>query len=111
MSETTSVYGASDDLIEVEGGIREEFYLSSDDDDGDILAFSTGVVLRIRYSRDGVWRISPLAGASRVEIRLAPADDEDNYSDVAVLLETPAWVVHGTGWAKSSIPGTGEVSP
>lgn len=55
-----TVNGASDDLIEIGGAIREEFTLQ-DDEGGDLLAFSNGVVLRIRYTDDGVWRIEPLS--------------------------------------------------
>jgi len=38
------VYGASDDLIEIKGDIREEF--SRYDSEGDYLAFSDGTVLK-----------------------------------------------------------------
>lgn len=95
----TYVYGASDDLIEIEGELREEFYLQNDDE-GDLLAFSTGVVLRVRYDDDGIWRVTPLAGSSRLEHVIAPTDDEDNYSDIVYLNETPEWVVHGINWVK-----------
>lgn len=95
-----TVYGSSDDLIEVEGDVREEFYVSQNDD-GDYLAFSSGVVLRIHYTNAGVWRITPVAGASRVTIDHAPEDDEDNYSDRATLHESASWVVHGIHWARA----------
>src|ERR1035437_3268732 len=93
-----TVYGASDDLIEVEGAIEEEFSYS-DDENGDLLAFSCGVVLRIRYTA-GVWRITPVSGAEMVRITQAPEDDDDNYSDRAVISTLTSWVVHGTGFAK-----------
>lgn len=98
----TVVYGASDDLIEIEGSLREEFYATSEvHDEGDLLAFSTGVVLRVRYDTDGIWRITPLMGRERCEHVIAPTDDEDHYSDRVYLAEPPKWVVHGTEWAKS----------
>jgi hypothetical protein len=95
-----TVYGASDDLIEIEGDIREEF--SASDVDGDLLAFSDGTLLRIRYTRDGVWRIETLVTAqSTLEIVPAPANDESNYSDRATLTGAPiTWVVRGSEWAK-----------
>lgn len=97
---SVTVYGASDDLIEVEGALREEFSaLDTDNDQGSILAFSNGVVLRVTYSKDGVWRIAPLAGGSRVTIDFAPTDDDDNYSDRARITEDVSWVVHGKEWA------------
>lgn len=94
-----TVYGASDDLIEVEGDINEEFTLSNDET-GDLLAFSNGVMLRVMYTDDGLWRILPLRGASRVTIDFADDADSDNYSDRATLTETAAWVVQGIAWAK-----------
>lgn len=97
---TITVYGASDDLIEVEGAIREEFNALSEDD-GSLLAFSNGVVLRVVYGDAGVWRITPVCGASRVNITLAPEDDEDNYSDRAVMEDDAAWVVFGKDIAKA----------
>lgn len=102
MDEPTRVYGASDDLIEIEGALREEFCATNEvHDEGDLLAFSTGVVLRVRYDSDGVWRLAPLVGASEVTVVPAPANDEDNYSDRVLLHEPPTWVVHGTEWAKA----------
>lgn len=100
----TVVYGYSDDLIEIEGPLTEELS-ARDHEDGDILAFSTGVVLRVRYDNDGVWRITPLSGADQVTIEQAPADDDDNYSDRATLAKTPAWVLRGTDWIVAE--GTG----
>ena len=100
MSETT-VYGASDDLIEVDGALSEEF---SATDDSAVLAFSNGVVLRIEYDRDGIWRVRPLAGASRVTVTVAPTDDDDNYSDRAVIHEEVVWVVRGTEFVKQKAP-------
>lgn len=101
------VYGASDDLIEVDGDVEAEFYalkIGEDEDDGGVLAFSDGTVLRIIYTRAGVWRITPVAiGVSVVDIVQAPEDNEDNYSDVATLTHshTIQWVVCGTEVAKA----------
>ncbi len=94
-----TVYGASDDLIEVEGDIREEFPATGEDD---LLALSNGVVLHVTYTDHGIWRIAPLAGGSRVTIDFAPTDDEDNYTDRATITERVSWVVHGTGWAQKT---------
>lgn len=91
------VYGASDDLVELEGDINEEFnYLglggADEQDSGGLLAFSNGVILRIVYTQEGVWRITTVKG--EVPLNQAPEDDEDNYSDVAFV--PPAdWCVFG----------------
>jgi hypothetical protein len=99
-----TVYGASDDLIEVEGDISEEFNYTGinsrpEDDEGDLLAFSDGTVLRIKFDHvRGGWRITPVVrGASNPVIEQA-AEDEEDATDKATL--DAAWVVHGIGWAK-----------
>jgi hypothetical protein len=97
------VYGSSDDLIEVEGAIREEFNYQQNgygQPSGDLLAFSDGTVLRIEYAAGGVWRITPVvSGSSEVQIVQAPEGDEDNYSDRATVSEA-RWVVQGIAMAK-----------
>ncbi len=45
---TVTVYGASDDLVEIEGDIRDELYAS--DNNPAHLAFSDGTVLSVEYS-------------------------------------------------------------
>lgn len=93
-----TVYGASDDLIEIEGDISEEFqYLDS----GDLLAFSDGTILDIEYRR-GIWRIVPVyRGRAALLINPAVEGDDDHYSDRVTLNGvTVDWVVHGVEWAR-----------
>lgn len=40
--------------------------------------------------------MTPIRGADRVTITVAPADDDDNYSDRAVITDPVEWVVLGT---------------
>lgn len=93
------IWGASDDLIEIEGDIDEELYYNEREntsDDENILAFSDGTVLGIRYGDPGVWRISKRAsGSSTCEIIQAPDNDDNNYSDVATLDASIHWIVRG----------------
>lgn len=91
------VYGASDDLIEVEGDIREEFALSGGDNDRRLLAFSNGVVLSITYGPGGIWRITPVVG--EIEVKQAPERDDDSYTDRAFVRGEITWVVYGTEMA------------
>lgn len=106
-----TVYGTSDDLIEVEGDIEEEFsaYNIADESEGDgvFLAFSDGTVLRVMYSNADIWRISPVVkGAAGLLINPAPEDDPDNYSDRAMLeypeRKTITWVVMGSKIGKQN---------
>ncbi len=99
-----TVYGASDDLIEVDGDISEEFgYKGADGhpntDDGDLLAFSDGTILRITYDSNGVWRITPVVrGSAQVSIEQVPEGDQDGTDRATV--DGAVWVVHGVAYAK-----------
>lgn len=94
------VYGASDDLVEVEGDIREEFNPSGNGPS--YLAVSDGTVLRIIY--DGIWHIDRIkVGASSIKKHNATDEDKD-YSDVVTLTgESPFdWVVFGDRFEAAS---------
>ena len=98
---TTTIYGASDDLIEVDGDLYEEFSYQ-DDGAGDLLGFSDGTLLRIRHDEEGVWRITPIRIGTKLEgVEQAPADDDKNYSDRATFSDNLAWVLHGGSYAKA----------
>ena len=107
---TITIYGASDDLIEVEGDISEEF--SSLGDDKNLLAFSDGTLLEVTYTQAGIWRINTLTlcVGTTYEKDEATADEgkrEDGtpaYSDRVTLTGFIAWVVHGSGWAQARQP-------
>lgn len=94
---TLRIYGASDDLIEVEGDIAEEFSATDTRGGVDYLAFSDGTVLQIKYDNDGVWRIALVArGVATFAKVEAPENDESNYSDEVTLTGDFAWVAHAT---------------
>lgn len=103
-SSMLTIYGASDDVIEVDGDISEEFtYLGKrhhpNSGDGDLLAFSDGTVLRVTFTASGVWRIAPVVrGSADLVIDQAPEGDDSNYSDRATL-SGAVWVVHGVDHA------------
>lgn len=99
------IYGASDDLIEVEGDISEEFPYY----DGDaLLAFSDGTLLSVRYDSFGIWRITPITkGRSRLTHIICSSDgfEDDDYSDQVHLfdeeLDEPiTWVLYGIDLAR-----------
>lgn len=103
MAELT-IYGASDDLIEVDGDIREEFTAN---DGPNLLAFSDGTLLDVRYSESGVWRINALSRcASTTYVKDEATADEGRredgtpaYSDKVTLDGFLTWVVHGETFA------------
>lgn len=98
---TLRVNGGSDDLIEIHGMISEEFKAYGGD--GYVLGFSDGTVLRIIYTPQGIWRITPVEpGAAVLHIEQAPEGDDENYSDVAILGGHPiTWVTCGTDLAQA----------
>lgn len=88
---TTTVYGCSDDLVELDGAIYEEFGAYDRDSR---LKFDNGAVLTVCYDRDGdgIWRIEnprdhPSVTITRCEDRLGYMNpDGDIYSDIAVVV-------------------------
>lgn len=95
-----TIYGASDDLVEVEGDIREEFSAYDYARENDFLmACSDGSLFRIRYG--GIWRITPVvAGSAKWIKHEAPEGDRDNYSDRVSTEDTIEWVSFGHEYAK-----------
>jgi hypothetical protein len=59
-----TIYGASDDLIEIEGDFREEFNWIPDEGESRLLACSDGTLLRVMYDSDGIWRLIKIASGA-----------------------------------------------
>lgn len=98
------IYGASDDLIEVDGDICEEFNALGDSfeggGDGGLLAFSDGTILKVIYGDEGIWRISPIVhGLADYSINQG-TDMDDDYTDRVTLTGEFAWVVYGSEYAR-----------
>lgn len=95
------IYGSSDDLIEIEGDIHEEFtalreFDNGDGEDGGFLGLSDGTVLRIEYSNEGIWRIQPIFKGSGEFSIVQGTNDDDDYSDVATVDATIRWAILGS---------------
>jgi hypothetical protein len=92
------IYGASDDLIEIEGDIREEFeaYKYDKEEKPAILAVSDGTLLKMWYDDDGIWRISRLVAGTAVFEKIEGDVEKDTPDIVTLTAETPIkWVVVG----------------
>ena len=86
----TEVYGASDDLIEVEGDVRGEH--CSDDV---FLIISDGTILKIKYGKDSmaVWEIRLIEkGTLFATIKPCFDEDADRYSDTAMFNSGVKWI-------------------
>lgn len=100
MSETITIYGASDDLIEIEGAFREEFsQYDPDENDEYTLAVSDGTLLGVYYDDEGIWRfpIIKKGMGSDVDKEEHDVSEENSYSDtVTITAEKIDWVVFGS---------------
>lgn len=95
----TVVYGASDDLVEVDGDVRGEvgFYTTREGESGCVF-LSDGTILRIAYDSNGIWRIAPIRKGDLFD-SIDVCGDEDpsrgnwSHSDLAKFKEgiTGAW--------------------
>lgn len=98
----TKIYGASDDLIEIDGAISDEV------NDGDSMSFSAsdGTKGTISYGNEGSWKISLTnKGKKFLGIVKSVGDDVEHifpdaigcssYSDVLILDEGIEWVKIG----------------
>ncbi len=93
---TVEITGYSDDCIEIDGDLREEWYSH---EGGSHLAFSDGTVLHIDFDPDGSgnWRIRRIkTGTAGYALTEASDDDEDVYTDTVTLTGDIRWVVHGS---------------
>jgi len=79
--ESVQVHGHSDDLIEFEGQFRAELQANYDSDT--LVVLSDGTVLRLEYNSQGIWKITTEAVGMDSSVRISPAPDEHDYSDVA----------------------------
>lgn len=107
MSETkeVTIYGASDDLVELSGAIYEEFphYRSGEL----LLAFNCGTRLAVTFDDEGCWRVAvrDLGRAEVVEHFTDPTHDGD-YSERLTLRGDFQWVVGGTHFARAKREGS-----
>ena len=91
------VYGCSDDLIEVDGDIRDEYGRFAVGH-WSYATFSDGTVLRVGYAVDksSNWRVERIregaAQFNHVTAELRQVEDESEYSDVGVLDGPIEWV-------------------
>jgi hypothetical protein len=86
----TVIYGAFDDLLEIEGVLREE--LNPSNEEPNVLGLSDGTLLQIEYDQDGIWRIKRLRAGS-CEFILEQGDTEQDTPDRAILIGDLTWAV------------------
>lgn len=95
----TIIFGASDDLIEIEGHLREEFGGYISDDEKLYIACSDGTLLSVSY--DGEWKFHVDRQGALFE-KIIPGVGEDgkhseypeatSCSDIVVFKEGLTWI-------------------
>ena len=88
LSSGTSVTGASDDLIEIEGELSEEF--DSYGCSNGRMAFSDGTLLKVDYAEDGMWRFRPIAIGNSFD-RVVYGSAEEDTNDKAYFKPGLKW--------------------
>jgi hypothetical protein len=92
--DTVTIYGASDDLIEVDGAIEEEFAARMDG--AALVTCSDGTALRVVYDDDGIWRVTPVArGAGDLVVTQCAATDDDYTDRATITADHITWVACG----------------
>lgn len=90
---SVTIYGASDDLIEIEGDLEEEFGAY---DSGEMhIAVSTGLLATIAYTDAGFWRIAVLRHGTTNYILSQGRDNLRDPSDRLTIHGQVEWVVVG----------------
>lgn len=94
----TRIYGSSDDLIEVEGKIEEEFDHYSNKPA--LLVFSDGTILTMSYGKNGmgIWQIMVIVEGDSFE-SFSIATTEKEHSD-QVILNDVDWVIFSNEFTK-----------
>ena len=94
MSKQIIIKGHSDDIINVEGAIRDEFY--PDSSDKMAIATNNGTLLAFEYTTGGIWRAKIIKeGLNKVDHDVNPESDEERYSDIVTITGEIEWVIFG----------------
>jgi hypothetical protein len=81
---TVKVYGASDDLVEIEGSEYKEDEIGCFEHDVRI-TFADGTVIRVGYPKDGMavwWIKKEIQGPANQRLIICNDEDADIYSDI-----------------------------
>lgn len=92
------VTGASDDLIEIDGAIREEFnaYSAGREEVTHYLVVDGGALLSIRYDAEGIWRVAVIDSAGMTVEKVEGSPVEETFDVVTLRSEAPIrWIVLG----------------
>lgn len=99
---TIKLYGASDDLIEIEGDVpgcdEHNFYT---DGEPVFVVLSTGDVFAVTYGERGVWEVVHTVKTKKVKAKIVKApkgDDPEPHTDTATISGPVEWVELWEHW-------------
>ena len=78
------IYGSSDDLIEIEGDVREEF--SHFGGDPAYLHLGTSAVIKCQYTNEGLWRLEVLRIDNAEVVSFKDGNVDDDTNDELVIV-------------------------
>lgn len=96
---TIRIFGAADDLVEVEGDIIEEFAYQPEGQEPGFIGTSDGTIMTIEYGAGGIWRINKLRDG-RAQFTKVEGQDDEQHSDVVTLAGNIRWVIFGVAILK-----------
>lgn len=90
---TTTLTGASDDLIELSGDLYDEFGASYNDPRG-VIGFSDGTLIVYEYDEDGIWRFKPIVKGELFD-HIEQGEVAKDTFDVVHFKDGLKWAVTG----------------
>lgn len=101
----TRIYGASDDLIEIDGAISDEVNVYLKDGEKVKISASDGTNATIEYDDNGEWKIEVLDAGNKCQKKIVSVGDEaqhggeakgtTSYSDVLIFEDGIEWIKIG----------------
>ena len=77
------IYGCSDDLIEIEGDINEEFDVYNETPT--YLLFSNGMIIKVDYDGDWTFNIIKQGAPGSCVVKIEPFSQERSYSQTVII--------------------------
>jgi len=105
----TKIYGASDDLIEIESDRKQDVtgeiscYGTDDREKGVLIICSDQTLLEVKYGKAdmGIWQVNLLnQGTLFINIDLCTDEDGDIYSDIAYFKDGLKWAYGAKEWER-----------
>ncbi len=96
----STVYGASDDLIEFGGDFVGE---CGGGDDPKLVILSDGTMLSVRYGKndEAIWEVNCIKKGSLFDrIEICDNEDAEPYSDVAHFKDGISWAYAAAEWER-----------